>query len=83
MLLHWTTEKTYSLLTATSVITVRRLFCMVEKIPLYELLPEFSFSDRARGLSEKTIKKHFTSLSIFFEFISSEFNIKTLDRVYC
>lgn len=47
---------------------------------MQELLEEMLFHDRARGLSQKTIKKHRKFLKLFFEYLSNE-KIMYLDEI--
>ncbi|WP_086347688.1 tyrosine-type recombinase/integrase [Candidatus Enterococcus clewellii] len=54
---------------------------MAEKIALLELLPEFTFTDKARGLSAGTIAKHKKVLSVFFKFINSNHQVMYLNEV--
>lgn len=51
------------------------------ELELFNLLTEMEFSDRARGLSDKTIKKNTKFLTMFFKFLSQEFKVNTLKQV--
>lgn len=44
----------------------------MQKFRLEELLEEMLFNEKARGISQKTIKKHQKFLNLFFEFLKKE-----------
>ncbi|MFB5431121.1 tyrosine-type recombinase/integrase [Enterococcus casseliflavus] len=52
----------------------------MEKLILKDLVEESAFSDRARGLSPKTINKHRKTLSLFLKFLEGK-NVDSLGMV--
>lgn len=53
----------------------------MEKIRLEELITELEFTDRARGLSSKTLKKNKKALKLFREYIWKEFGVEEMGEV--
>lgn len=53
----------------------------MQNLNLIELLDEFIFNEKARGISAKTLKKHQKVLKIFFEFLEETENTIYLNKV--
>lgn len=54
---------------------------MIEPIEFNELLLEMELTDKARGLSAKTIKKNNKVLKMFFKFLSTEYGLDNISQV--
>ena len=48
------------------------------QLELFQLLTEMDFSDRARGLSGKTIEKSIKFLTMFFDYLNPKFEVRYL-----
>lgn len=64
-----------------SINDIRGAFFVSENIALLELLDEMELTDKARGLTAKTVKKNRVFLRMFFEYIDREYSVTMLPQV--